>query len=108
MGAKESGNPGNQVLRQMAPLPSTASGAIASTAIGDSSWSGYTITMRARTLQNGVVAREHQGLQLTSHAGPFDDDAPSKGLKPGDISGGLGYKFSVWCGTAGKVWYLSA
>lgn len=112
--ALEEGGPSqNQVLRQHMPVRSTASGSILGSVIGDLSWSSYTISARGRTLQNASVSPEHQGLQLTSHAGKALDGQLHimSGLRPGDvITGGFGYRFSVWFNqpARGVSWYLEA
>jgi hypothetical protein len=41
----------NQVMRQNAPVSPTIGPSIFATAIGDNSWSGYNISMRARTMR---------------------------------------------------------
>lgn len=45
----------NQVVRQNAPVAPTIGGGTAATAIGDNSWAGYNISMRARIMRAGQL-----------------------------------------------------
>eukprot|EP01052_Picozoa_sp_SAG31_P007407 SAG31_NODE_353_length_17229_cov_8.702160_11_plen_882_part_00 len=90
-----SGGGGNQVMRQNAPDSPTASegcGNIAATAIGDSSWGGYNISMRARTMTAGGK------LYLSSHAGmAHHGQLHQAGMEPSDLCNGFGYRLSISC-----------